>query len=87
MLDHGWVCVCEGCGTSRFEPEMREHVKTCRGKKMNKELIKVISTVTKLEGKKKSVSVGNVREIMAILRKLCKDPYNFKIITAYLCKP
>lgn len=51
---------------------------------MNKQLTSLISTITKAEGKKVSISIGNVREVMAILKKLCKDPATFQLVTRYL---
>jgi len=32
----------------------------------------LVSTVTKMEGKKVSVSIGNVREILRVLRDICR---------------
>lgn len=51
-----------------------------------KEMNKLISIITKMEGKKSSVSVGNVREVINILRGLSKNPEHFSVIVRYLLK-
>lgn len=54
---------------------------------MKTDLSKLISTVTKAEGKKKSVSVGNVREIFKVLKNICaNDPEALRTVIAYLVK-
>lgn len=47
---------------------------------------KLISAITKMEKKKKSVSVGNVREVLKVLKTLCNDPEYFKALQEYFIK-
>jgi hypothetical protein len=52
---------------------------------MASQLDKLISAVTKGEGKKKSVSVGNVREVLKVLKKVVKqDDEHMKTALKYL---
>lgn len=53
---------------------------------MKTNMTQLISALTKAEGKKKSVSIGNVRELLKELKTLCKDPKNLKTVLGYLTK-
>lgn len=47
----------------------------------------LISRVTKLEGKKSSVSIGNVREVLKCLKKVCEDSDAADCLIDYLWMP
>lgn len=54
---------------------------------MKKPLNVLVSKLTKAEGKKVSVSVGNTRELLSMLRLLCrKEPEQLRALLAYLVK-
>lgn len=47
---------------------------------------KLVKAVCSLEGKKKPVSIGNVREVLKCLKVTCKDPVHFATLVEYLKK-
>lgn len=52
---------------------------------MKTSMTKLISEFTKAEGKKVSISFGNAKELMAIVKKKCKeDPRSLAILLEYL---
>lgn len=46
----------------------------------------IVSAIAELESKKSQVKVGDLREILACLQKLSKDPAFYKVLTVCLAK-
>lgn len=47
-------------------------------------LCEVVSAVTKMEGKKSNVKIGDVREVLRCLRDVCQESDAWSVVQNYL---